>query len=591
MITSRGHRGATIASGFSMPSAHSGFWRWQTVEFRLAGRRRVSLAAVSYFFVRLGRAALLLLVLLAMLLLRADDGVASLVRRASPWGLPFRAGTTVTLGSGLHDRNWDRILDDTRPGQSTFTLAGVVRPDAAIDFVPRVASVPVVPLARGQVLAASRQCHVVLIDHGEGIWALYAHLDVRVTRDEVVSRTTMLGYTTTDVSPGPPCLEQPLTVAGRVVAHLHLAFLQGAGYAGAYVPITGKSLCGHTVEADGSLDGLAAPDGQFQVPQCPSEPPPAGPVPGVGYHALKGTIREFRLPVAYSFADGITAGPDGNLWFVEPYVNRIGRITPTGALREFNVPSSLPPPNGVSAWSGLSDIVSGPDGNLWFTEWRTGRIGRITPLGSISEFRLPTVGGILSRPQALAVGPDGNLWCTLVAQNQLARISPDGSATLIPVSGVRATPFAISAGPDGNLWFTEYGGHAIGRLKPMGAFTQFALVDPDAVQPWEITTGPDGNVWFTTTTNRIGRITPDGETVEFTLTSPASGGGDITAGPDGNLWFTEPARDRIGRITPSGGVFELALTESSLSLVHIVSGPDGNLWFTEAAANQIGQLS
>lgn len=29
---------------------------------------------------------------------------------------------------------------------------------------------------------------------------------------------------------------------------------------------------------------------------------------------------------------GVTAGPDGNLWFTEPYVDRIGRITTGNAI-------------------------------------------------------------------------------------------------------------------------------------------------------------------------------------------------------------------------------------------------------------------
>ena len=35
-------------------------------------------------------------------------------------------------------------------------------------------------------------------------------------------------------------------------------------------------------------------------------------------------------------------------------------------------------------------IVAGPDGNLWFTESDVHRIGRITPAGVITSFKLPT---------------------------------------------------------------------------------------------------------------------------------------------------------------------------------------------------------
>jgi len=40
-----------------------------------------------------------------------------------------------------------------------------------------------------------------------------------------------------------------------------------------------------------------------------------------------GTFHEFPVPTASSQPAGITAGPDGNLWFAEQNGNKIGRIT------------------------------------------------------------------------------------------------------------------------------------------------------------------------------------------------------------------------------------------------------------------------
>jgi streptogramin lyase len=69
--------------------------------------------------------------------------------------------------------------------------------------------------------------------------------------------------------------------------------------------------------------------------------------------------------------DGITAGPDGNLWFTEYHGDRIGRINPTtGEVTEFS--------DGITAGAYPNGITAGPDGNLWFTEIIGNRIGRIT---------------------------------------------------------------------------------------------------------------------------------------------------------------------------------------------------------------------
>ena len=75
----------------------------------------------------------------------------------------------------------------------------------------------------------------------------------------------------------------------------------------------------------------------------------------------------------------------------DSFDNKIGRITPTGTVTEFPIPT---------AQSGAGAITAGLDGNLWFTEFF--QIGRITPTGTFTEFPIPTalpvIDGITSRP-------------------------------------------------------------------------------------------------------------------------------------------------------------------------------------------------
>jgi hypothetical protein len=90
----------------------------------------------------------------------------------------------------------------------------------------------------------------------------------------------------------------------------------------------------------------------------------------VGRITPAGAVIEFSVPTSNSFPEGITAGPDGNLWFTENHVNvnRIGKIAPAGTITEF--PSSgVPEP---------TEITAGPDGNLWFTGFSSSTVGRIT---------------------------------------------------------------------------------------------------------------------------------------------------------------------------------------------------------------------
>jgi streptogramin lyase len=172
--------------------------------------------------------------------------------------------------------------------------------------------------------------------------------------------------------------------------------------------------------------------------------------------AAAGTVTEFNVPGGVF---GITAGPDGNLWFTS--AGAIGRVTPSGTITLFPVPGSAP-----------GDITAGPDGNLWFLDNGTGngmgKIGRITPGGSFTEFPLPGTCGKYHTcaPWSITSGPDGNLWFTEEIGNAIGHISTSGSfipgGSGLPTASSR--PEGITSGPDGNLWFTEEGGGKIGRI-------------------------------------------------------------------------------------------------------------------------------
>jgi streptogramin lyase len=288
------------------------------------------------------------------------------------------------------------------------------------------------------------------------------------------------------------------------------------------------------------------------------------------------TITEFPTSGSDSPLD-ITSGPDGNLWFSET-MNNIGRITPTGSITEFPIPTA-----NTNSWG----ITSGSDGNLWFTEQQANNIGRLTPSGTVTEFPIPTAN---SQPTAITSGPDGNLWFTEASGNKIGKITTNGTITEFPTPTANSNPNGITAGPDGNVWFTEFLNN-IGRITPSGTITEFPIPSTTTNYPLGITTGPDGNLWFTEyNVNNIGRITPTGTVTEFPIPTATSFPYAITSGPDGNLWFTEFGGNNIGRITPSGTITEFPIPTASSHAYGITSGPDGNLWFTEAF-NNIGRVN
>jgi virginiamycin B lyase len=66
--------------------------------------------------------------------------------------------------------------------------------------------------------------------------------------------------------------------------------------------------------------------------------------------------------------EGITAGPDGALWFTNGGNNSIGRITKHGVISNYT----------GTGIGGPADITTGPDGAMWFSNHDSSSIGRIT---------------------------------------------------------------------------------------------------------------------------------------------------------------------------------------------------------------------
>ena len=162
----------------------------------------------------------------------------------------------------------------------------------------------------------------------------------------------------------------------------------------------------------------------------------------IGRISPTGEITEFELPTSNSGPRALAAGPDGNIWYSAFHANKVGRITMRGKITEY----SLPRPD-----SGPGDITAGPDGAMWLVELSGGmdgvatdgnRVARVSLTGEITEFVMPST---TPSPINIAVGPDRNLWYTQGAQ--VVRVTPSGTMTEFP-AGVGARIVGLSAGSD-----------------------------------------------------------------------------------------------------------------------------------------------
>lgn len=314
-----------------------------------------------------------------------------------------------------------------------------------------------------------------------------------------------------------------------------------------------------------------------------------------------GTVTQYAIPTSDSSPIDITTGPDGNLWFTE-FVGKIGRITTAGQITEY--PIAPVRSNGTARKADRAfafGITAGPDGALWFVVnccapggQADSKIGRITTSGDMTLYPVPAG---TSPAVGITTGPDGNLWfpatnvpcanknqpCSQRITGRIQRMTPQGVVTgdfIIPT--FYSDPSRIVTGPDGNLWFTEQGGIGangcctptfpapgkIGRISTTGVITEFQTQLNSEGSPYTnpagIAAGPDGNIWWT----------------EYSYQTRARGtdpGGDLHGG------------NRIGRIDLSNNfaITEFAVPTQYARADGIANGPpgDGGLYFTESPAN------
>ena len=316
-----------------------------------------------------------------------------------------------------------------------------------------------------------------------------------------------------------------------------------------------------------------------------------------------GNFAEYAVPTVQSIPRGIAAGLDGNLWFVEVLSNKIGRITPAGVFTEYPLPSG----GRIANYRGV--ICRGPDGNMWFSEGATGKIGKITSSGIITEYvvSLPVStslgGGGIS---GVTAGPDGNVWFSDYMRGTIGKITSAGVVTEYALSAAirggggtspggssQHTPDDLTLGPDMNLWYVDSQAHIVGKITPMGVVTEY-FISPNSY-PGLIAAGPDGNLWFTESTTggyKLGKVTPAGVITIFNFPDASTVPSGITAGPDGNVWFTENNPNKIGSVNPAGVVAEYNVPTVGSDVFGITTGPDSNVWFTESSekAGKIGVL-
>lgn len=296
------------------------------------------------------------------------------------------------------------------------------------------------------------------------------------------------------------------------------------------------------------------------------------------------TLTTVPQAVEYTVAGspvGIVTGPDGNLWFTEYNGNTIGTISPGGTNYVTH---------GCGACSHPIYLTNGPNGNFWITEEGGNHLDTMTPGGANTR-----LGATPAAACDIVAGPDGNVWYAYdMATGGVGKVTLAG--TIQNYTTGHSTRGLIF-GPDGNIWYTDITANVIGKESPNGTvLATYGVANfTGGGGSWsdQLAVGPDGDVWFPNYgSNLIEKTTMSGAITPYSVQAGALPR-SIVAGRDGYMWFTESGKDAIGRISTSGALQEFGTAygiHAGAGPIGITVGPDGNIWFAEFGGNRIGKF-
>jgi streptogramin lyase len=251
-----------------------------------------------------------------------------------------------------------------------------------------------------------------------------------------------------------------------------------------------------------------------------------------------GVVSGHTIPSAdvVSF-NGMTLGPDGNVWFTE--ASHVGKITPGGTITEFLFKDG----SGNNYYDG---ITAGPDGNLWVAEYFAATVTKVVPAtGAMTSFTLGCNGTQI-------VSAKGDLY-VVCSNNTLVQVTTAGVVTpLYNPYGFAPNGAMLTVGPDGNPWFGAATGNVIGEFDPGSGQMTYYYPPTNYGQANALTLGPDGNMWAVDDTTRsvqvyilnVISVSP----TSLTLTAPGKTANVVVTQPGTSAWTASSTSTAIAKV-------------------------------------------
>lgn len=249
-------------------------------------------------------------------------------------------------------------------------------------------------------------------------------------------------------------------------------------------------------------------------------------------------------------------------------------------------PAAVSPPStiGTSSTSASVPVTTSSTTSLPPTSTSLTETTRpVTPPEVTGLEEYPVTG---NRPHDVAVAPDGLVWYTAQRSGRLDRLDPATGEVTEVALGAGAAPHGVIVDDSGNAWVTEQGLNALVRVDH-DTLAVDVYPAPADVAMHTAAFAPDGRLWFTGQRDFVGRFDP--ATGQMDLFETEGGPYGITVTPAGDVYYAALAGSHIARVDPtSGAITRIEPPTADQGARRVWTDSEGRIWVSYWNTGHLG---
>ena len=239
---------------------------------------------------------------------------------------------------------------------------------------------------------------------------------------------------------------------------------------------------------------------------------------------------------------------DGKIWFTDTPNSKIGNFDPkTEKFEIIEIPSLVD----TSPYSIPIALKVDFDNNIWIAVVDTDMLLMYNQNSKEFEqfLRVPTSE---SGPSALLLDDNGNMWFAEALSGRIGVVdSKTFEITEFASDTPLSEPFALLFDKSGSLWIAEHVGPGITKFDPiLETFDQVKAPNPESL-PFGMAIDKYDNIWFGQhVIDELGVYDPyNDQLIEVSIPTPESFTQFITADDNGDIWFVEQRTKKLGVVS------------------------------------------